>query len=164
MWFLCSHLNLLRFTRQYLLPESSTNAECGEILFVERVSGYRQAIGLTPDVKDKLRELGVTFFNPAKASIQQQIETFANAKIAIGVHGAGIANILWCQEGTKVVEIFHSKFAPWCYCILANQLNMNYYTIGRDPGEMNIDFREADVYVDWNLLIELIQQLKIDIA
>ena len=146
------------------MTEEKMNHEGKRILFVERLRGYRKAIGLNEAMRSKLGELGVTFFDPTDVSMEKQIETFANAQIVIGIHGAGIANILWCSRSTKVVEIFHPKFAPWCYAILANQLNMDYYSLGREPGSMDVSFRESDVDVDWNYLIGLIKQLKSDIA
>jgi hypothetical protein len=161
MWFLCAPFELLEISRKYLINKQ--DAPGGKILFVERNGGYRRAIGLDENIRGQLRELGVSFFDPTNISIKEQIQTFSNAQIIIGVHGAGIANILWCREGTKVVEIFHPKFAAWCYAILANQLGMDYYSLGGDPGSMDINFREADVEVNWNYLIELVKKLKASI-
>eukprot|EP00539_Tryblionella_compressa_P018920 CAMPEP_0178858228 /NCGR_PEP_ID=MMETSP0747-20121128/552_1 /TAXON_ID=913974 /ORGANISM="Nitzschia punctata, Strain CCMP561" /LENGTH=100 /DNA_ID=CAMNT_0020524509 /DNA_START=110 /DNA_END=412 /DNA_ORIENTATION=+ len=39
---------------------------------------------------------------------------FANAKIVIGPHGAGLANLVFCKIGTPVVEFITSSiFRPW---------------------------------------------------
>ena len=161
MWFLCAPSDLLKITRKYFSPgEEIKRGSRKKILFVERLGGYRKAIGLDENVRRNLIEIGVSFFDPTGVPVKKQIETFANAEIVIGVHGAGIANLLWCRPNTKVIEIFHPKFAPWCYAILANQLNMDYYCIGRNPGSMDVNFRESDVNVDWGYLIELINQLK----
>jgi hypothetical protein len=167
MWFLCGPIGLLQISRKYLMSEQEidTDIDKGEkILFIERFGGYRNAIGLDKDMRSSLRELGVAFFDPTRVSVKKQIETFSSAQIVIGIHGAGLANILWCQQGTKVVEISHPEFAPWCYAILANHLNMDYYSLNRDPGSMDINFRESDVDVDWQCLIELIKKLKNNIS
>ncbi|NEO98894.1 MAG: glycosyltransferase family 61 protein [Symploca sp. SIO2E9] len=160
MWFLCAPLELLKISRKFLMAKQDIVHQHESILFVERLGVYRRAIGLDENMRSNLRELGISFFDPTNVSIKEQIAAFANAQIVIGIHGAGIANILWCQPGTKVVEIFHPKFAPWCYAIMANQLNMDYYSLGSNPGSMDINFRETDVTVDWNYLIKLIKQLK----
>ena len=158
--FFCAPLELLQISRKYLMNEQGINHNKRKILFVERLGGIRRAIGLNEQIRSNLRELGVSFFNPANVSVKKQIETFANARIVVGIHGAGIANILWCQQGTKVVEIFHPKFAHVCYPILANHLNMDYYCLGGNPGNRYSDFRESDVDVDWDGLFELIKYLK----
>jgi Glycosyltransferase 61 len=157
MWFLCAPPELIQIARNYLIPPQIGKG--AKIIFVERLGGYRQAIGLTDSVRSRLKDLGVSFFDPARASVQTQIETFAAAKIVLGIHGAGLANIMWCQPDTKVIEIFHPKFAPWCYAILANQLGMDYYCLGRQPGLMEIDSRAANVPVDWEYLIALVEKL-----
>ena len=38
-------------------------------------------------------------------SIQKQIQTFAEASHVISPHGAGLLNIVFCQRGTRVIEI-----------------------------------------------------------
>ena len=157
MWYLCAPPELIQITRNYLIPARMEQGN--DILFIERLGGYRQAIGLTDSVRAGLKDLGVSFFDPAHASVKTQIETFANAKLVLGIHGAGLANILWCQPGTKVIEIFHPNFAPWCYAILANQLGMDYYCMGRQPGLMEIESRAANVPVDWQYLLELVKKL-----
>ena len=161
MWFLCAPFKLLEISRKYLMPKENTTGE--KILFVERRGGYRKAIGFDENIRVQLRGVGVSFFDPTNVSIEEQIQAFTNAQLVIGIHGAGMSNILWCREGTKIVEIFHPNFAPWCYAILANQLNMDYYSLGRDPGSMDINFRETDVEVDWNYLIDLIKKLSVNI-
>jgi hypothetical protein len=37
---------------------------------------------------------------------------------------------------------------------------MDYYNVGREFGSMEINFREADVEVNWNYFIELIEKSK----
>jgi hypothetical protein len=154
MWFLCAPLELLEISRKYLLPNEDRVDK--KILFVERTGGYRSAIGLDANRRAQLRELGVGFFDPTHMPIKEQIQAFKQASLVIGIHGAGIANILWCNEGTK--------FAPWCYAILANQLKMDYYCLGGAPGNADINFRETDVEVNWDDLIELIRRLKINVV
>ena len=159
MWFLCAPPKLLDRTRAYLLEKLPVKIRYEKIIFVERLNGYRQALGLNPQTRARLMKLGVSFFDPCQFTIAEQIDVFRNASIVIGVHGAGLANIMWCREGTKIIEIFHPKFAAWCYAILANQLNLEYYCLGRAPGSMNVNYREADVDINWQHLIELIKHL-----
>ena len=60
-------------------------------------------------------------------SIKDQIKTFAEASHVLAAHGAGMVNLLWCQPGTKVIEIqdrnmLHKKLqhvAPYCLTIVA---------------------------------------------
>ena len=52
-----------------------------------------------------------------KMSIREQMKTFAEATHIVAAHGAGLINLLWCQRGTKVIEIqdpkmIHKKVYP----------------------------------------------------
>ena len=45
------------------------------------------------------------------------MKTFAEASHVLAAHGAGLTNLLWCQPGTKVIEIqdrnmIHKKVYP----------------------------------------------------
>jgi len=60
-------------------------------------------------------------------SIADQIKTFSEASHILAPHGAGLVNLLWCQEGTRVTEIqdigmVHKKVYP----VLSHTLNLNH--------------------------------------
>jgi capsular polysaccharide biosynthesis protein len=42
---------------------------------------------------------------PSSLSLLEQMYIFNNAEIIIGVHGAGLSNILFCNDNCKVIEI-----------------------------------------------------------
>ena len=60
-------------------------------------------------------------------SIKDQIRTFAEASHVVAAHGAGLANLLWCQPGTKVLEIQQrSELHKKVYPILSHSLNLDH--------------------------------------
>jgi hypothetical protein len=57
----------------------------------------------------------------------EQVRCFAEASHVISTHGAGLTNVLWCEPGTKVIEIqdpkmIHKKVYP----ILSHQLGLKH--------------------------------------
>ena len=59
--------------------------------------------------------------------IKEQVKCFAEASYVISTHGAGLANLLWCEPGTKVIEIqdpkmLHKKVYP----ILSHHLGLKH--------------------------------------
>ena len=52
----------------------------------------------------------------------EQIRIFAHAAMIIGVHGAGLANMVWAQRGTFIFEL--GPYGVHCYEILANRMGM----------------------------------------
>jgi len=60
-------------------------------------------------------------------SIKDQMKTFAEASHVLAAHGAGMVNLLWCQPGTKVIEVqdrnmLHKKVYP----LLSHNLNLEH--------------------------------------
>lgn len=53
-----------------------------------------------------LEALGVRTIHPASLSLQEQIRAFREARTVIAPHGAGMTNLIFCRNGTRVVEIF----------------------------------------------------------
>lgn len=57
------------------------------------------------DCLDALISMGFILIDPNNLSLLQQVEQFQNAEVVIGPHGAGLTNIMFCNTGTKVIEI-----------------------------------------------------------
>jgi hypothetical protein len=60
-------------------------------------------------------------------SIKEQVKCFSEASHIVAPHGAGLTNILWCEQGTKIIEIqdpkmIHKKVYP----VLANCLALDH--------------------------------------
>lgn len=56
----------------------------------------------------------------ASLDVESTIALFKRAVMVIGPHGAGMANLVWTQEGTKVVEFLHMTYPLLCYWHLAS--------------------------------------------
>ncbi|MDT9338046.1 glycosyltransferase 61 family protein, partial [Trichodesmium erythraeum 21-75] len=84
-------------------------------------------------------------------------------------HGAGLTNIVFCNPGTKVVELFSSHVKPY-YWSLCNCCNLEYYSY-HDPSynfstkdEMSLvdlakscqQRNQKDIFIDISLLAELL--------
>lgn len=68
----------------------------------------------------------------SKLSFQEEIQLFNGKKIIVGLQGAGLSNMIWSKEGTKVIEI-RSKYTNKLYENLAIQNKINYSSIILEP-------------------------------
>ena len=60
-------------------------------------------------------------------SIREQFKTFSEATNILAAHGAGLVNLLWCNENTKVTEIQDSKMLhKKVYPILSHHLGLEH--------------------------------------
>ncbi|MEQ8541760.1 MAG: glycosyltransferase family 61 protein [Coleofasciculus sp. D1-CHI-01] len=71
-------------------------------------------------------------------SVAEQALLFSRAKFILAPHGAGLTNLVFCNSGTKVIEIFSPFYVNVCYYSLSNQVNLDYYYLlgeGKRPPE-----------------------------
>lgn len=63
-------------------------------------------------------------------SIADQATLFAQADIIVGPHGAWFTNIIFCNPGTKIIELFQPKTVWWhYYCLAASCWHTYWYII-----------------------------------
>ncbi len=83
-------------------------------VFVARRGTTRDLINLS-EVERVLKAEGWEVIDPGKLSFREQIETFRQARVVAGVHGAGMSNLLWAPAGTRVIELMPDTFRNGCY-------------------------------------------------
>jgi glycosyltransferase involved in cell wall biosynthesis/capsular polysaccharide biosynthesis protein len=97
-----------------------------------------------------------------------QAQLFNRAEFIIAPHGAGLANLVFAEPRTPVIEIFNGNFINSCYWQLANQAELNYECIITNSGSKNTtdadllvdpNFSKSQIYVDPSLLKEKIRSL-----
>lgn len=70
--------------------------------------------------------LGFRVVHLAKINFIDQVTLFANAKMVVGVHGAGFTNIVFSKPGTIVCEIFGDIYQPIIFKKISNYLDLEY--------------------------------------
>ena len=58
--------------------------------------------------------------------VADQIQLFQRAEFVIGPHGAGLANLLFCELGTKVIEFMPSVEMRPFFWVIAQKLGLVY--------------------------------------
>jgi hypothetical protein len=69
-----------------------------------------------------------------------QVRCFSEADIVVGVHGAGLGNLLFCKPGTRVVEIFPENFTKSTYLWLSKRIGLVYDHIVGGTGDYDQAF------------------------
>ena len=70
----------------------------------------------------------------SEKKVEEQLLSFASAKIVLGSHGAGFVNILACEKGTLFIECKYQdrnhggsiQEEPRCFEQLASVIGLNY--------------------------------------
>ena len=95
-------------------------------------------------LKKKFKILKLSSF-----SFIDQIAIFNSAKIIVGNHGAGFANLVFCKKNTKIIE-FVDKNTAKIFKKISKDLKLKYFSIlGKRDGVIKEDQNnnlEIDIY------------------
>jgi capsular polysaccharide biosynthesis protein len=131
-------------------------------LYVSRSKARYRKVTNEEDVLRCLTAVGFTPVWLEEHDFATQIALFANAEFIVAPHGAGLTNLIWCQPGSKVLEIFSPNYVNICYWAMANQIGVEYhYLIG--TSEKQNKYHDPNLVED-NIEIkieELIESLKV---
>ena len=80
------------------------------------------------EVKNYLKKNGFVSVQLSRLEFSKQISLFYNCDTILGLHGAGLSNLIWSKKGTEVIEIKNIE-ANKLYENLAVQNNLNYKSL-----------------------------------
>jgi capsular polysaccharide biosynthesis protein len=130
----------------------------GKKLYIQRLNG-RKIINET-EILNILKPLNFQVVHPEKLTVAQQAKLFTEAEFVIGPHGAGLTNIVFCQPGTRVIDLFAPEWINPCYWILADALQLKYgYLIGESTSNDIQQNKRADIKVDVDKFKTLINKV-----
>ena len=89
-------------------------------LYVDRADGSR-TLENRAEVIALMREHGFSIYNPSEHD--DQPADFAAASVVVGAHGAGLANLVFSQPGTPVLEL-----------VPTDQIHPYYFTLAQAAG------------------------------
>jgi capsular polysaccharide biosynthesis protein len=102
-------------------------------LFPKRL--YLKRAGISRRVENEenllsiLKELNFEFIDPANLSFKDQVNIFTQANVVMAPHGAALSNIVFCNPGTKVIEMFSPEYVNVCYQHLSGVCDLRHYSI-----------------------------------
>lgn len=128
--------------------DSISSGTKDKLLFVSRAGESRCPHNII-EVEKFVSEKGYTVVNSSlNLNLVEQVELFSSAKKIVGIHGAALINILWCNEGTEIVEIFSNDYMPTAFPSIssARMLNYSWFSYG-DFCEDSIDISMLESFL-----------------
>ncbi len=99
-------------------------------LFLARGTSLDRAdAALETAVMERLDDLGFELVNPSTMSVSEQVKLFSSAEIVVGMHGGALANIVWANPGTHVIELFNHPYRTQDFARLAAACKHRYSCI-----------------------------------
>ena len=83
-----------------------------ELIYISRALTSWRRIVNEVEVERLLASYGFKTYLPEKMNIGQQVELFSKAKVVVSATGAALANLMFAQEGTHVLEISTEESDP----------------------------------------------------
>lgn len=120
-------------------------------IYISRGLAIKRKIINEEEVIALLKEHHIEIHYFENYSFIEQVRLMNQTKCLIGLHGAGLTNMLFMQEGTSVLELRNEGDSlNNCYFSLASDLNLKYY-YQLNKGDSK-DTHEVNITVDLSLL------------
>lgn len=127
-----------RFLQKLFLGNSvEKNIPPTRRLFISRQKSRRKVVN-EEEFFSALQEHGYEKIFLEDYSLQEQARLFHSAKSVVAFHGAGLTNIIFCQKGTEIVEIFSPDFIVTNFWTFSEQLGLAYRCYCEDERHLGV--------------------------
>jgi len=129
-------------------------------LYLSRARAAVRRIANEEEISEALRQHDFEILEAETLSFREQADLFANASVIVAPHGAALANTVFCQPGTRVVEIStRAGYRDW-YWQLAAVAVLTYEVLEAQPTRYFSGPNEnADMIVSREGLARLLESL-----
>jgi capsular polysaccharide biosynthesis protein len=119
--------SIINQVRSWFLKEIHLNPPYRKI-FVSRSKALKRKIVNEGEMALLLKDYGFEIHHFEDYNFAKQVELMSETRSIIGLHGAGLTNILFMQSGGQILEIRNKEDNHNnCYFSLASALNIDYY-------------------------------------
>lgn len=120
---------------EFTAPLRGPTSGLGERLYISREKAGRRRVTNEAELWQQLEPRGFTRIFLEDLSWKDQINAFAQAKVIVAPHGAGLANLVFCRPGVRVVEFFSRAYINPCFWRLAGVRGLDYRPVVFKSGE-----------------------------
>lgn len=128
-------------------------------IYISR-KGRRRVTNET-ELVELLEKFGFTIIEDKPRSLTEQISIYYNASFIIGPHGASFSNVIWCQPGAHLMELFSSNYVPDFFLYLAEISGMKYSAYYEEASQKTsyIDALMEDMHISIPKLQQCLEQI-----
>jgi len=127
------------------------------MFYVSRRGGTRKAAN-EAEVFAALEPLGFEFLLPESLSFEEQIRTFASARLLVGPHGSNFVNAIFSRH-LSVLEFFQPAHVNWGVYTMLCAAGQDHWNIMCDPVKHFGPRKFDDMYVPVDLVLESVQRM-----
>ncbi len=130
-----------------ILQEKIHNFNLSEInknIFISRSDAKIRKLKNEKEIVTKLKDYKV--IQASKLPALEQIKYFAEAEKIIAPHGAGLTNLIYCDKGLELVELFPANYNDAAYIVICKLMDIKYQFKLGSNGDMHQNFRLEEIY------------------
>ena len=131
------------YLRGQFLPIVKTNKLNPALFYISRSDSSSRIVENEQELIELLQKHGFATVVIAELSFMEQVSLFATAQAIVAPHGAGLTNIVFCNPGTAVLELFTPNYIPTLYADLASKVNLNHSFLICDTDSQDKGMRSA---------------------
>ncbi|WP_187261479.1 glycosyltransferase family 61 protein [Pontibacter beigongshangensis] len=95
-------------------------------IYISRSDSNMRNVLNEEELVKELEQYGFEHVISSKLSIREKLNLFSRAEAVVSATGAGLVSILFCQPGTKVIEIFNEGFVIEPFYDIATKTGLDY--------------------------------------
>lgn len=119
-----SYKSAIEYFREVLFKSHAKSGDFERIYISREDASWRKVMN-EEEVMHVLSKRGFRKIVLSSLTVQEQINIFSSSKVIIGSNGAGLANIMFCQPGTKVIQLFTSTSDE--FMKIGQYLDLDFY-------------------------------------
>jgi len=127
-------------------------------IYISRKKANRRKLSNEDLLTDQLLSMGFRIVYMEDLSWKQQVSLFQQAEMVVGMHGAGLSNILYCTQPRLLIELVPSIASNKLFQVLANLLGYPYRSVLLD--QANVDPHASTSTIDKESLTEVLTYIK----
>jgi capsular polysaccharide biosynthesis protein len=139
-----------KYLRALFLTPEEASARPTRRLYVSRRDATGRRVVNEGALVERLAEEGFEEVTLSGMGVAEQARLFASAKAVVAPHGAGLANLVFCRQGARVVEIFARTYGTPAFWLVADGRRLQYatYVVDRVAGGSRSQLDDVEVDVD----------------
>ncbi|MEL6925893.1 MAG: glycosyltransferase family 61 protein [Bacteroidota bacterium] len=141
----------MRALREDILSRlgTETQSPVQQAIYISRAKARMRKVSNEAEVLEVLLTQEIEQVHMETMSWSQQIRTLRSANILIGMHGAGLTNMMWMPYGSHIIELrMEGSEEQWAYYEMAATFGHHYHYLICEPEQPGARPHDGNVRVD----------------
>ena len=147
----CPTSRVVQLLAEFTSAQREASRPGRELIYLSRANARRRRVMNEAELEPWLTARGFVKVCTEELPWAEQIAVFRHAKVIVAPHGAGLANLVFCRPGTRVIELFNRAYVNGCYWRLSSIQGLDYRPIvegGAGPLCVDLESNALDMNVD----------------